>query len=250
MQRMIILLVTNTGSSALGPIFFSCFHLQVFGFFLSPASSVFPFLTASCVFSKLNQNEVLFWLLICSNQSLNSLLPFKIKFLLKVVKLCFNYVHSLFSSLFYPKGGSKSAAAKSLQSCPTLCNPRDGSPPGSPIPGILQARTLEWVAISFNAWKWKLKVKSLSHVQLFRDPMDCNLPGSSIHGIFQASTGVGCHCLLKLTANLLCHPRVSFSVFIFISLLATHSRAGHTLLGIVLSFLPWHHMFPGCPFPL
>ena len=47
-----------------------------------------------------------------------------------------------------------SAAAKSLQSCPTLCDPRDGSPPGSPVPGILQARTLEWVAISFsNAWK-------------------------------------------------------------------------------------------------
>ena len=57
------------------------------------------------------------------------------------------------------------AAAKSLQSCPTLCNPIDGSPPGSPIPGILQARTLEWVAISFsNTWKWKVKVKSLSHV--------------------------------------------------------------------------------------
>ena len=55
------------------------------------------------------------------------------------------------------------AAAKSLQSCPTLCDPIDGSPPGSPVPGILQARTLEWVAISFsNAWKWKVKVKSLS----------------------------------------------------------------------------------------
>ena len=54
------------------------------------------------------------------------------------------------------------AAAKSLQSCPTLCDPRDSSPPGSPIPGILQARTLEWLAISFsNAWKWKVKVKSL-----------------------------------------------------------------------------------------
>ena len=58
------------------------------------------------------------------------------------------------------------AAAKSLQSCPTLCNPIDGSPPGSPVPGILQARVLEWVAISFsNAWKWKVKVKSLSRVQ-------------------------------------------------------------------------------------
>ena len=78
------------------------------------------------------------------------------------------------------------AAAKSLQSCPTLCDPIDGSPPGSPVPGILQARTLEWVVISFfNAWKWKVKVKSLSRVQL-RDHMDCSLPGSSIHGIFQA----------------------------------------------------------------
>ena len=60
---------------------------------------------------------------------------------------------------------------KSLQSCPTLCDPIDGSPPGSPIPGFLQARTLEWVAISFsNAWKWKVKVKSLSRVQLFMTP--------------------------------------------------------------------------------
>ena len=63
------------------------------------------------------------------------------------------------------------AAAKSLQSCPTLCNPTDVSPPGSPAPGILQARTLEWVAISFsNAWKWKVKVKSLSRVQLLATP--------------------------------------------------------------------------------
>ena len=52
-----------------------------------------------------------------------------------------------------------------------LCNPTDGSPPGSPVPGILQARTLEWVAISFsNAWKWKVKVKSLSCVRLFATP--------------------------------------------------------------------------------
>ena len=59
------------------------------------------------------------------------------------------------------------AAAKLLQSCPTLCDPIDGSPPGSPIPGILQARILEWVDISFsNAWKWKVKVKSLSRVRL------------------------------------------------------------------------------------
>ena len=63
------------------------------------------------------------------------------------------------------------ADAKSLQSCPTLCDPRGGSPPGSPVPGILQARTLERVAISFsNAGKWKLKVKSLSRVQLLVTP--------------------------------------------------------------------------------
>ena len=63
------------------------------------------------------------------------------------------------------------AAAKSLQSCLTLCDPIDGSPPGSPVPGILQARTLEWVAISFSsAWKWKVKVKLLSRVQLFAAP--------------------------------------------------------------------------------
>ena len=63
------------------------------------------------------------------------------------------------------------AAAKSLQSCPTLCDPIDGSPPGSPVPGILQARTLEWVAISFSsAWTWKVKVKSLSRVRLLVTP--------------------------------------------------------------------------------
>ena len=63
------------------------------------------------------------------------------------------------------------AAAKSLQSCPTLWDPIDGSPPGSPVPEILQARTLEWVAISFsNAEKWKVKVKSLSRVRLLATP--------------------------------------------------------------------------------
>ena len=90
------------------------------------------------------------------------------------------------------------AAAKSLQSCLTLCNPIDGSPPGSTIPGILQARTLEWAAIAFSsAWKWKVKVKSLSRVQLLAiyGPQPTRLlrpwdfPGKS--------TGVGCHCLLR-----------------------------------------------------
>ena len=76
------------------------------------------------------------------------------------------------------------AAAKSLQLCPTLCDSIDGSPPGSPAPGILRARTLGWVAISFsNAWKWKAKVKLCPTLS---DPMDGSLPGSSVYGIFQA----------------------------------------------------------------
>ena len=86
--------------------------------------------------------------------------------MLQIFLLCFLIIYS------------SAAAAKSLQSCPTLCNPRDGSPPASSVPGILQARTLEWVAISLS----QVKVKSLSHVWL-SDPMDCSLPGSSVHGI-------------------------------------------------------------------
>ena len=73
--------------------------------------------------------------------------------------------------IFIKHNTETAAAAKLLQLCPTLCNTIDGSPPGSPVPGILQARTLEWVAISFsNAWKWKVKVKSLSRVRLFATP--------------------------------------------------------------------------------
>ena len=79
--------------------------------------------------------------------------------------------HTTWWSGIYPKFTRMVAAAKSLQLCPTLCDPIDGSPPGSPIPGILQARILEWVAISFsNSWKWKVKVKSLSCVQLLATP--------------------------------------------------------------------------------
>ena len=83
-------------------------------------------------------------------------------------------------------------------SCPTLCDPIDGSPPGSPAPGILHARTLEWVAISFsNAWKWKVKVKLLSRALLLatpwtaasQAPLSTDFPGKN--------TGVGCHCLLR-----------------------------------------------------
>ena len=76
-----------------------------------------------------------------------------------------------FGDLDFNSAASAAAAAKSLQSCPTLCDPMDGSPAGSPVPGILRARTLEWVAISFsNAWKWKVKVQSLSRVRLLATP--------------------------------------------------------------------------------
>ena len=70
-----------------------------------------------------------------------------------------------------PRCGYAAAAAQSLQSCPTLCDPIDSSPPGSTVPGILQTRTLEWAAISFsNAGKWKVKVKLLSRVRLLATP--------------------------------------------------------------------------------
>ena len=87
--------------------------------------------------------------------------------------------------LLSPAGAE--AAAKSLQSCPTLCDPIDGSPPGSSVPGILQARTLEWVAYFLLQC---MKVKSESEVvqscPTLCDPMACSLPGSSVHGISQA----------------------------------------------------------------
>ena len=84
-----------------------------------------------------------------------------------------------------------SAAAKSLQLCPTLCDPIDGSPPGSPFPGILQARTLEWVAISFSkVWKWKVKVKSLSRVQIFATPWITAYQAPPCWGCFTLQNGL------------------------------------------------------------
>ena len=87
------------------------------------------------------------------------------------VSLLLSHIQGHRSHLSKFHAAAAAAAAKSRQSCPTLCDPTDGSPPGSPVPGILQERTLEWVAISFsNAWKWKVKMKSLSHVQLLATP--------------------------------------------------------------------------------
>ena len=105
---------------------------------------------AACIFLKWTQDSIYF-------STSRSPLPSSGKLLANSIRR--NIAHTA------------TATAKSLQSCPTLCNPIDGSPPGSPVPGILQARTLEWVAISFsNAWKWKVKVKLHSHVQLFVTP--------------------------------------------------------------------------------
>ena len=85
------------------------------------------------------------------------------------VSLCL--LHYQVDSLPLVPSAAAAAAAKSRQLCLTLCDPIDSSPPGSPVPGILQARTLEWVAISCSkAWKWKVNVKSLSHVRLLATP--------------------------------------------------------------------------------
>ena len=95
-------------------------------------------------------------------------MPIKIN--LKKIPMC-GFFSLRQAILWHNPGVPTAAAAKSPQSCLTLCDPIDSSPPGSPVPEILQARTLEWVAISFsNAWKWKVKVNSLSRVRLFATP--------------------------------------------------------------------------------
>ena len=99
--------------------------------------------------------------------------------LISVWRQLLDTCHKFLSSVYY----AAAAAAKSLQSCPTLCNPIDGLLPGSSVPGILQARTLEWVAISFsNAWKWKVKSEVTHSCPTLKDLMDCSLPGSSSMG--------------------------------------------------------------------
>ena len=116
------------------------------------------------------------------------------------------FPHTLFAA-------AAAAAAKSRQSCPTLCDPIDGSPPGSPVPGILQARTLEWVAISFsNAWKWKVKVKSLSCVRLLATPWTV---------AYQAPPSMGLSRQEYWSGVPLPSPKMTFSKFycLFIGLL-------------------------------
>ena len=100
------------------------------------------------------------------------------------------------------------AASKSLQSCPTLCDPIDGSPPGFPVPGILQARTLEWVDISFsNAWKWKVKVKSLSRVWLLATPWTAARQASlSITNYRSSLKLMSFESVMPSSHLILCHP--------------------------------------------
>ena len=95
------------------------------------------------------------------------------------------------------------AAAKLLQSCLTLCAPIEGSPLGSPVPGILQARVLEWVAISFsNAWNWKVEVKSLSRVRLLATPWTAAHQAPPSMGFSRQEYWSGCRCLLWYHRNL------------------------------------------------
>ena len=112
---------------------------------------------------------------------------------------------------------SIATAAKSLQLCPILCDPRDGSLPGSPVPGILQARTLEWVAISFsNAWKWKVKVKSLSLVRLLVTPWTTAHQALPSMGFSRQEYWRGCHCLLQNK------PHRNFRISCFLNLNLDH----------------------------
>ena len=124
---------------------------------------------------------------------------------------------------FLPNSSSSAAAAKLLQPCPTLCDLRDGSPPGSCVPGILQARTLEWVAISFsNAWKWKVEVKSLSRVRLLVTPWTAAHqapPNSSTY----------LHC----NSCTVCPSQKSQSNFFRVLILKSKSKYDHPLLNII-----------------
>ena len=120
------------------------------------------------------------------------------------------------------KDGAAAAAAKSLQSCPSLCDPIDSSPPGSPVPGILQARTVEWVAISFsNAWKWKVKVKLLSHIWLLATPWTAayQAPLSMRFSRQEHWSGVSLPSLPKMVKI-----SMYLSVYVFISVYSERDR--------------------------
>ena len=134
-------------------------------------------------------------------------------------------------------------AAKSPQSCPTLCDPIDGSPPGCVIPGILQARTLEWVAISFsNAWKWKVKVKPLSHVRPSATPWTAahQAPPSIGFSRQEYWSGVGClGCLFTYIKKKFNYKEIKFSLWISF----LHSLIPSLLSSLLPFFLPAYFLF-------
>ena len=159
-----------------------------------------------------------------------------------------HFLGSSFKGHFFSEfPAAEAAAAKSLQSCPTLCNPIDGSPPGSPIPGILQARTLERVPISFsNAWKWKVKGKSLSRVRL------CATPWTAAH---QAPPPTDLPVLLVESSQQILWPCFGFhhiysffSVCFPLSVLdSLRSRNQFTIVFAQFHLtLPFHFNFFGC----
>ena len=134
---------------------------------------------------------------------------------------------------------SPTAAAKSLQLCPTLCDSIDGSPPGSHVPGILQARTLEWVAISFSsAWKRKVKVKSLSRVRLLATPWTAAYQAPPSMGFSRQEYWRGCHCLLR-SFPLLLTKMVDASAPHFLKI---------TTCQYIKNFLLFFFLLPNIPF--
>ena len=128
---------------------------------LPPPVSNSPFLFTRC------QN---LWLSCCTGL-LSKVLYSKIKNVFLILEFAMYYLYKTYCKL-----AAVATAAKSPQSCPTLCDPIDGSPPGSPVPGILKAKTLKWIAISFsNVWKWKVKVKVIQSCLTLCDSMDCTM---------------------------------------------------------------------------
>ena len=139
------------------------------------------------------------------------------------------------------------AAAKSLQSCSTLWDPIDSSPPGSPVPGILQARTLEWVAISFsNAWKCKVRVKLLSPVWLLATPWTAAYQAPPSMGFSRQEYWSGCHCLLFSFASHVQFFATPQTPAHQASLSLTVSRSLPTFMSID-SVMPFNHLFLCCP---
>ena len=144
------------------------------------------------------------------------------------------------------------------QSCPTLCDPIDGSPPGSAVPGILQARTLEWVAISFSKeWKWKVKVKSLSCVWLFTTPWTEAHQAPPSMGFSRqeywrwvqlcSSLSILWHCLsLGLEWKLTFSSPVATSEFSKFAGILSAALSKHHLLGFEIAQLEFHHLHQLC----